>query len=317
MPSDACDFERITRAVAALNACRVEPVPYGCLRVRYLHWGVTPPDYWKPGRHPNPCAVHKHPYFEVCHAFTGRGAFQRYAPDETGRVAAGDTFFARPGLLHSYGSDAAPVLGICFWSFGIEGADAGPKTAAAQTLLDFAASRETQIPGDGQTRAALELLFGEVLAGPAKAERIQPLLSYLVQHLAQCAGTGQGIEPPVAPSKEWREPSVAKTLGRAQQYVQDHCQRELRIEELAERSGYSRRHLARLFREHTGRSFSAFLTHVRIQTACHLLLDESYPLKQVARRAGFGSLPAFTRAFKRHAGIAPGEYRARSLGAAR
>jgi AraC-like DNA-binding protein len=319
MSTDTCDFERITRAVAALNAGRCEPVACGHLSVRFLHWGVTPPAYWQSRRHPNPCEIHKHPYYEVCHAFTGRGGFQTCKPDGAQKIQDGDTFFARPGLLHCYGSDAAPVLGICFWSFALEAGAAHASWARSQALLDFAASGVTFVPGDGRTRAALELLFDEVLSGPADAARLHPILGYLAQHLAAAAGPDtQDERAPTAKMPVGAGgSSAAKVLWRAQQYVQDHCHRELRIEELAERCGYSRRHLGRLFRKHAAGSFSAYLARVRVQTACHLLLDESYPLKQVARRTGFGSLPAFARAFKRQTGVTPGEYRARSLGAAR
>ncbi|HYF51939.1 MAG TPA: AraC family transcriptional regulator [Planctomycetota bacterium] len=307
-------FPGITHAVAALNAMPSVAVSFGALRVRYLHWGVTPPDYWRSARHPNPCERHKHPYYEVCHAFEGRGAFETFSPHTQREISAGDTFFARPGLEHRYGSARPDELGICFWSFALEGAGKrrGGVGEAGRVLLNFNASRETLISADEITRQTLELIFSAALIAQ-RPDSLTPLLQFLAQHLAAAvAGT-----PSVSDVPEPDAQSGGAVLWKAQQFIQDHCHRDLRIEELAERTGYSRRHLARMFQSHAGLSFSEYLARVRMQTACHLLLDESQPLKQVARKTGFASLAAFTRAFKRGMGVTPGEYRARSLGAGR
>jgi len=107
------------------------------------------------------------------------------------------------------------------------------------------------------------------------------------------------------------------SLWNIRQYVQDNCHRKLRVSDLAVKCGYSTRHLARLFKSQLGESFSDYLARVRIQTASHLLLDDTFPLKQVARKSGFNSMPAFVRSFKRVTGTTPGEYRRRSFGADR
>ncbi|MCZ7645209.1 MAG: hypothetical protein M5U26_07985 [Planctomycetota bacterium] len=84
--------ERAARAAGVFNATAFEPVDLGGgWRARYLHCGVTPPSYWRSGRHPSPCEVHKHPYFEACHAPIGRGGFTTWAPDLERPVRAGDT----------------------------------------------------------------------------------------------------------------------------------------------------------------------------------------------------------------------------------
>lgn len=83
------------------------------------------------------------------------------------------------------------------------------------------------------------------------------------------------------------------------------------IGELAAATGLSRFHFMRVFRETTGTSPGAFIRQARIARAKALLaIDGKRPLAEVARELGYSSLPAFSAAFKRETGRAPGAYRA-------
>lgn len=62
-----------------------------------------------------------------------------------------------------------------------------------------------------------------------------------------------------------------------------------------------------------GTSFQELLERVRKDAALAALRDFELPLSEVARRAGFADLAAFSRAFRRWHGCAPGAYR-RQLG---
>jgi AraC family transcriptional regulator, alkane utilization regulator len=53
----------------------------------------------------------------------------------------------------------------------------------------------------------------------------------------------------------------------------------------------------------------SYLQRWRIQVAANLLLSHSMPLSTVAERVGYDSVAAFSRAFTRQFGIAPGQYR--------
>jgi AraC-like DNA-binding protein len=54
---------------------------------------------------------------------------------------------------------------------------------------------------------------------------------------------------------------------------------------------------------------TASLTDLRIELARDLLLGSSETAKQVARRTGYKSDAAFNRAFTRHHGCSPGQWR--------
>nr|WP_202035905.1 AraC family transcriptional regulator [Streptomyces mexicanus] len=85
-----------------------------------------------------------------------------------------------------------------------------------------------------------------------------------------------------------------------------------RLEDLAAHVGVSRATLARRFTALTGQPPMTYLTWWRMTTAAHLLRETDRPLPAIAREVGYGSPFAFSHAFKRHFGLTPGRYRART-----
>ena len=92
-------------------------------------------------------------------------------------------------------------------------------------------------------------------------------------------------------------------------YMNEHCTRELRVEELAELAGYSKFHFTRLFKSVIGMSYYDYLIGQRIMRAELLLADPALSVTEVAMRAGFGSLATFNRAFKAYRQCTPTQYR--------
>jgi AraC family transcriptional regulator len=103
------------------------------------------------------------------------------------------------------------------------------------------------------------------------------------------------------------------------QHVADHVaanlDQPLTLEALAEQTGYSPYHFARLFREATGASPYQFVLRRRVEQAQHLLRAGRLSLLDVALACGFASQSHMTRLFRQHLGITPGAYQ-RLLGTA-
>jgi AraC-like DNA-binding protein len=87
------------------------------------------------------------------------------------------------------------------------------------------------------------------------------------------------------------------------------------VSRLARELGLSRAALARRFLRALGTSPLRYLTAERIRVAERLLLESDAALSEIARQVGYESEFAFSRAFKRLRGVAPGQFR-RTLGAA-
>jgi transcriptional regulator GlxA family with amidase domain len=71
----------------------------------------------------------------------------------------------------------------------------------------------------------------------------------------------------------------------------------------------SRATLARRFPAATGQTPAAYLTQWRMDLAAVRLRDTHDSMEAVAAGVGYGSVPAFTRAFARAHGLPPGRYR--------
>lgn len=81
------------------------------------------------------------------------------------------------------------------------------------------------------------------------------------------------------------------------------------LTELCSRAGISKSLLSEKFAELIGLSPIAYLTSWRLQIASHWLLESSMTVEKVAERCGYESVPAFSKAFKRHFGVSPGAFR--------
>jgi transcriptional regulator GlxA family with amidase domain len=86
---------------------------------------------------------------------------------------------------------------------------------------------------------------------------------------------------------------------------------------LAKVAGLSRAPFARRFREATGRSPVRWLAEQRLAVAEELLLETDLGLAAIAAEIGYGSEFAFSKAFKRRFGVAPGVFRRSSVTAVR
>lgn len=78
---------------------------------------------------------------------------------------------------------------------------------------------------------------------------------------------------------------------------------------LAERVAMSRSAFAARFTELVGKPPMEYLTECRMQKACWLLKTGQAGLKEVATEVGYESAAAFSKAFSRWSGAAPGAYR--------
>lgn len=84
------------------------------------------------------------------------------------------------------------------------------------------------------------------------------------------------------------------------------------LEALAREVGASRSHLAECFTRRIGMPPMQYLTCWRLQLAARMLADGSAKVAAIAADVGYGSESAFSRAFKRFAGVSPARWRRQS-----
>jgi AraC family transcriptional regulator of adaptative response / methylphosphotriester-DNA alkyltransferase methyltransferase len=86
---------------------------------------------------------------------------------------------------------------------------------------------------------------------------------------------------------------------------------DLSLDDIARRVSSSRRQLQRAYAEVGGTTFRTHLTHVRMLRAAELLAGSDLTIRAVARRVGYRQPAQFAKAFRRHLGVAPSDFRAR------
>jgi AraC family transcriptional regulator len=102
-----------------------------------------------------------------------------------------------------------------------------------------------------------------------------------------------------------------RRIARVTDYIAGHLDSELNVERLAEIARFSPFHFHRIYREATGETLSDTVRRLRLHRAAVELTREDAPLEKVAKRAGYGTLAAFSRAFSADHGVPPGAYRLR------
>lgn len=100
-------------------------------------------------------------------------------------------------------------------------------------------------------------------------------------------------------------------LGKVMEYVRENFDRALSLPELAKVARLSERQLRRRFRQELGLGLAEFIIKTRIQIASARLSRGGDPLAKIAMDVGFCDQSAFTRAFRKQLGVAPGQYRRR------
>ncbi|MBN3820596.1 AraC family transcriptional regulator [Paraburkholderia sp. Se-20369] len=99
-------------------------------------------------------------------------------------------------------------------------------------------------------------------------------------------------------------------LGRALVALHREPGRNWSVAELAAEAGVSRSVFAERFLAATGMTPVRYLTELRMRLAAQWITRDREPIETVAYRLGYGSLAAFSRAFKRVVGKPPGAMRA-------
>jgi transcriptional regulator GlxA family with amidase domain len=106
-------------------------------------------------------------------------------------------------------------------------------------------------------------------------------------------------------------PAGRAALQELQRWVAANPEFDHSVASLAERMNLSPRHFSRLFRSEIGITPANWVEEARVNAARRLLEQGQAAPKQVAARCGFADADVLRRAFSRHVGVTPAEYRKR------
>jgi AraC-like DNA-binding protein len=163
--------------------------------------------------------------------------------------------------------------------------DGGAMAPWLQTTVQFlTAEAEQALPGAETVVSRLaDILFVQALRA----------------HLASVTAGSQGW------LRALQDPPVAAAL----RVMHEHPAQAWTVESLASHVSMSRSAFAERFTRQVGEAPLGYLTRWRMQKAARLMLDGDATLGAIARAVGYETESAFGKAFRRHMGISPGEYR--------
>jgi two-component system response regulator YesN len=93
------------------------------------------------------------------------------------------------------------------------------------------------------------------------------------------------------------------------EYLQQHYNEDLTLDDVARKVHISPSHLSRLFKDELGMTIIDYLTDIRIAAAKQMLENSDLMVKEIAEKVGYQEASYFTRVFKKNTGVSPAEYR--------
>jgi transcriptional regulator GlxA family with amidase domain len=211
-----------------------------------------------------------------------------------GSVCSGAFFLAAAGLL-----DGRRVT--THWAVADQLALKYPKVIVDQDAIHIS---------DGQLRTAAGVTAGLDLALALVEEDLgheiaMRVASQLVMFFKRPGGQMQFSR------KGEAVPAGRAALQELQRWVAANPTLDHSVASLAKRMDLSPRHFARLFRSEVGITPATWVEEARVSAARQLLEQGHEAPKQVAAHCGFADADTLRRAFARHVGVTPAEYRKR------
>jgi AraC-like DNA-binding protein len=180
-----------------------------------------------------------------------------------------------------------------------------PELKSVRELLDRSAYA-LQI--NGSTR---DLITGKLMnmQDEVSPRRLISLIEILVL-LSESRETQALLANPFTQKHTTTERDTSR-IQKVLEYVMKNFQHDLYMPDVAALLNMSEASFSRYFKQNTQKTFSCYLTEVRISNACRLLMQGEENISQIAYLCGFENISNFYRHFKKITGMVPKEYRHR------
>lgn len=200
-----------------------------------------------------------------------------------------------------YGGDGETTVIVCSW-FAYEGDAPNPMMANLPHLFTTALRSRSAGPW-------IEQSIDFVLADAAAHKPGSEMLVAKVAEMLFAEVVRGYIEAMPANNPGWLAGLRDSQVGRCLALMHAEPARNWTVDELANEVHVSRSVLAEKFAELVGVPPMHYLTRWRMIVAAGLLRNDQANLARVAEGVGYESQEAFSRAFKREYGVAPGQWR--------
>ena len=119
----------------------------------------------------------------------------------------------------------------------------------------------------------------------------------------------QIIQKCILSTKRALESQLIKPIRTAQQYVEEHYQEKILLEDVADVVGLNPVYFSALFKKETNLNFSVYLINFRMERAKELLTSTNETISAIAAAVGYPEQKYFSQQFKKIVGVKPVIYR--------
>lgn len=249
---------------------------------------------------------HFHPEIELTLIRRGRG--RRFVGDNIEPFAEGDLVLIGENLPHTWMSDAderatseSIVIQFRREFLGREFFERVPEVANARRLLERAA-RGLRFSGSARSRTAATMSRMEHRSPLERLTDVLGILGDLAGERSAAPLSSASFQPSPQQLDRKRVHAVCDFLNR-------EFARPITLDEAAAVAKLSASGFSRFFFGATGKTFTGYLTELRIGRACQLLLQTDKNIATIAYDAGFENLSNFNRRFQKVKRMTPREFR--------
>lgn len=109
------------------------------------------------------------------------------------------------------------------------------------------------------------------------------------------------------------EQGISNSILNAKDYILNHLDQKLSIDEIAHHAGYSKYYFSKLFYRETGIKITEFINQAKVDYAADLLVNTNKSVEEISEILGFNHRNYFSKIFKEIKGIRPLEYRKKTI----
>lgn len=113
------------------------------------------------------------------------------------------------------------------------------------------------------------------------------------------------------PARQFSRPEdlAEQKVEAAGAWFSEHMAQDPTLADMARAVRLSPAHLRRIFWKSRGKNPLAVISEARVRRAMEMMANSEMKLEAIAEACGYGSAANFSRAFRRHQGVSPGEWR--------
>lgn len=263
---------------------------------------------WRCDNYPLPWSVwNNHPECEIHYIRNATGTC--YVGDYIGPFEAGHLVLVGPNLPHNWVTPLPPgnvieqrdILIQFDQDRLLRAAEVLPELSRIERLLQKA---QRGLSFHGQARRDGVALV-EAIGAAAGIDRLS--LFFRLLHVLGATQdyrilSSEGFTPNL-------DAEANRILRDALQHLSAHLYEEIRISDMAERTGMTESSFSRFFKRMTGNTFTRHISELRTGKACELLAHTDKAITEICHEVGYFNISNFNRAFRDLRGMTPRKYR--------